>query len=270
MNRHIPEENLETRVVHPRRRESAESDANMLKTLYHICLAKNNGKTHAERMENYFGPQASGYDTFRNRFLHGRRRLYESLPCPAGGVWLDVGGGTGQCLEFLNSRRQGLKKIYLLDISPSLLEIARSRAARLGWKNLECVHADALSFVPPEGKVDVITFSYSLTMIPRWFEVIDRLRSFASPGAWVGVVDFYQAEKRPYSSEYPAQGLTSRILWQLFFQGDDVMLDRNHLPYLEHAFEKQDVFFGRTKIPYLPIRPLYYGFIGRHIPLSVR
>lgn len=70
------------------------------------------------------------------------------------------------------------KHVYLVDLSPSLCEVARSRFQRLGWKNVTVLCQDARSFTLPEkdldprstglsnGAADLITMSYSLSMIP--------------------------------------------------------------------------------------------------------
>lgn len=67
--------------------------------------------------------------------------------------------------------------IYLVDLSPSLCEVARQRFKRLGWKNVTVICQDARSFRLPEDdeidprnvskpSADAITMSYSLSMIP--------------------------------------------------------------------------------------------------------
>lgn len=65
--------------------------------------------------------------------------------------------------------------VYLVDLSPSLCDVARQRFERLGWKNVTVICEDARSFRLPERKtsggaasdqVDLITMSYSLSMIP--------------------------------------------------------------------------------------------------------
>lgn len=82
--------------------------------------------------------------------------------------------------------------VYLVDFSPSLCEIARKRFKRLGWKNVKVVCQDARTFRledhekpfentlgfrrmstsiyfseerPDVGGADLITMSYSLSMI---------------------------------------------------------------------------------------------------------
>jgi betaine lipid synthase len=69
--------------------------------------------------------------------------------------------------------------VYLVDLSPSLCEVARQRFERLGWKNVSVVCQDARSFRLPEDDIepgktssagaDVVTMSYSLSMIPGMY-----------------------------------------------------------------------------------------------------
>ena len=115
------------------------------KTLYHLALAPRRGKTHAERMENFYRGQASHYDDFRERLLQGRRELLATLYWPelAHGTWVDFGAGTGANVQFVDDKRTSLEKIYLIDLSPSLLDVARERIEKNGWTNVEAVLSDA-------------------------------------------------------------------------------------------------------------------------------
>ena len=80
--------------------------------------------------------------------------------------------------------------VYVVDLSPSLCDVARQRFARLGWKNVTVVCQDARKFRLPNGEkgvmklsqseigsypaaagvsqgaADLVTMSYSLSMIP--------------------------------------------------------------------------------------------------------
>ena len=56
------------------------------------------------------------------------------------------------------------KKIYVVDLCPSLCKYARAKVAEKGWKNVEVVEGDAASWAPPGGQAaDLVTFSYSLS-----------------------------------------------------------------------------------------------------------
>ena len=85
-------------------------------------------------------------------------------------------------MEYLADRIGKLNKVYVLDLSHSLLEVAKKRIATRGWSNVETIEADATTFQPAGGQVDVVTFSYSLTMIPDWFGAIENALAMLKPG----------------------------------------------------------------------------------------
>ncbi|MCX7717154.1 MAG: class I SAM-dependent methyltransferase [Candidatus Sumerlaeaceae bacterium] len=234
-----------------------------LRILYHLALHPIRGATHAERLDNFYRGQAEGYDTFRERLLRGRDELWAALPVPAGGVWLDLGGGTGANAERLGERIGALRKFYIVDLAPSLLAIARRRIAQRGWTHVEAVEADATEFVPAEGAADVVTFSYSLTMIPDWFAAVDHAWRVLRPGGHIGVVDFYVSRKHPAAPGMARHGWLTRHFWPAWFGGDNVFPSPDHLPYLLRRFEPVSLLENRAAVPYLPLaRVPYYLFIG--------
>lgn len=234
-----------------------------LKVLYHMALSPIHGNSHAERLESFYGGQADAYDDFRKRLLHGREALFEALPLGPGDIWVDLGAGTGINLAFLGDRAKSVEKGYLVDLCPSLLEVARKRISVRGCPAIETVMADATTFRPIVGEADLVTFSYSLTMIPDWFAAIDNALDMLKPGGHIGVVDFYVSRK------YAGEGHTqhpwiTRALWPLWFANDNVHLSTDHLPYLRQRFETVSCVETRAAIPYLPlVRVPYYRFIGR-------
>ena len=106
--------------------------------------------------------------------------------------------------------------VYLVDLSPSLLEVARKRFERLGWKNVSVVCQDAREFRLPgagdgNGCADLVTMSYSLSMIPGmplrssfagpcqlltiplsdYYSVVDSMTRLLKSTGIIGVCDFY-------------------------------------------------------------------------------
>jgi S-adenosylmethionine-diacylgycerolhomoserine-N-methlytransferase len=233
-----------------------------LAVLRHLLFPANRGATHAERLSDFYGAQAEGYDGYRRRLLHGREELLASLPFPTGGVWVDIGAGTGSNAEALGGRLAGLRRALLVDVCPPLLNLARRRILDRGWENVEAVAADAEQFRSPE-PADVVTFSYSLTMIPDWFRALDRAFDALKPGGWIGVVDFTVSRK------WPAQGLRRhpgwiRALWPPAFAWDNVFLSTDHLPYLRYRFRQERLEERVGSVPFLPwVRSPWYLFIGR-------
>lgn len=244
---------------------SANSKA-LLKVLYRLALAPIRGESHAERLESFYRDQADLYDRSRAGLLRGRRELMEMLPVPDAGVWAEMGGGTGANLEHLGQRRPRLSKVYLVDLSPSLLGVARRRRESLGWTNVELVQADATTFTPPVEAVDVVTFSYSLTMIPDWFSAIDRAWELLRPGGVIGVVDFYVSRKHPAPGRTRHPWLT-RAFWPAWFAFDNVFPSPDHVEYLHQRFDPVHFSEHRGGIKHPPIaRVPYYRFIGTKAP----
>lgn len=237
------------------------------KILYHMLLKRVRGKTHAERMESFYGGQAGDYDAFRKRLLHGREEMWGLLPRPVDGVWVDFGGGTGANLENLGTDISRLRKIYIVDLATSLLAVAAQRCEQRQWTNVVPTEADATSFTPAEGLADVVTFSYSLTMIPDWFAAIDNAQRILKPGGAIGVVDFYVSRKFPAEGQL-RHGSFARALWPNWFATDNVFPSHDHLPYLQRRFSMKHLVERRGKIPYVPcLRAPYYIFVGEK-PLS--
>ena len=236
--------------------------ASHLRFLYHLTLKPIRGRDHAERLDSFYRGQADLYDASRARLLAGRAVLYSRIGVPDDGVWVDVGGGTAAALEHLGSRIERLRKLYVVDLSPSLIGLARERARARGWRNVETVVGDGATFQPDEPAVDVVTFSHSLTMMPDWFAALDHAAALLRPGGRLGAVDFYVARKHP-APGFASHPWLARAFWPLWFAGDNVHPSPDHLPYLARRFEPLWIAERHARVPYLPLRVPYYAFLGR-------
>ena len=237
-----------------------------IRILYHMALRPVRGKSHAERMNNFYSGQATDYDDFRRRLLRGREELWQKMlqgaPCE-NTVWMDLGGGTGSNLHFFGDAIEKLQKVYVVDLAGSLIEVADRRIHDSGWKNIETAIADATTFLPKEGAVDAVTFSYSLTMIPDWFAAIDHALSLLKPGGRIGIVDFYVSRK------YPMEGHVrhcwfKRTFWPNWFAYDNVFPSPEHVPYLHRKFDPVVFEERQARLPWMPLFKMpYYIFVGR-------
>jgi len=236
---------------------------NDLKTLWNLVARRARGNSHQERLEHFYSAQADGYDDFRRRMLHSRVEMIQSIPVPENGIWVDLGAGTGENAEHIGESISQLKAMYLIDLSTSLLEQAQRRIDDRGWSNVTPVCHDATTFQPEEGQVDVVTFSYSLTMIPDWFRAMEHAYQLLKPGGTIGVVDFYVSRKHA-AEGMKKHGWTTRTFWPTWFGSDNVYLSPDHIPFLQSRFETVTLSERRGKIPYLPfVRAPHYVFIGK-------
>ncbi|MEM1305344.1 MAG: class I SAM-dependent methyltransferase [Planctomycetota bacterium] len=238
-----------------------------LKILYHLTLSPVRGETHAERLDSFYGGQADGYDDFRKRMLHGRDELFAELPVTPGGVWVDLGAGTGENATRFGDRLAEFGDVRLVDLSESLLGIAKRRVRDAGWSNVRTLHADVTQLDSPacklpDNSVDLVTFTYSLTMVPDWFAALAQAERILKPGGTIGVVDFFVSRK------WPAEGRArhsffTRSFWPVWFSMDNVHPSADHLPFLCDRFMPQSIHESYGKLPWLPIiRAPHYRFVG--------
>ncbi|CAF0963360.1 unnamed protein product [Didymodactylos carnosus] len=237
---------------------------NEIQTIYHIVLSPIYGNTHRERLESFYVSQAKNYDSYRKKLLCCRETLLNKIP--VGGIWIDMGGGTGFNIEYMSKldRLKYYTKVYLVDLSPSLLQVAIKRVEKNGWTNVEIIEADATIWQPKEQKIDLVTFSYSLTMIPDWFLAIENAKNILKFDGHIGVADFYVSRK------YPEHGFKShswfqRVFWMVFFGFDNVNLSSDHLCYLNSHFETNEIIETLSSVPYIPFLKLpQYVYIGQN------
>lgn len=234
-------------------------------------------------LESFYKAQADIYDTSRKLLLRGREDMLGlaaaqlKYKAEKGAfdkkkpIWVDIGGGTGYNIEAMQVYLDVptfFAKVYLVDLSPSLLEVARKRFDRLGWK-VEIVCQDARTFrlenyeasnlqnspinshlrsFTSESKskdtgADLVTLSYSLSMIPDYYSVVDSIPSLLSAGGIIGIVDFYvqsivEISGRTYTGGSFNRHVTwlGRVFWRAWFDVDRVGLEGARRDYLEYRF----------------------------------
>ncbi|GMH65735.1 hypothetical protein TrLO_g14495 [Triparma laevis f. longispina] len=238
---------------------------------------KDTANGHGKNIEAFYQDQASVYDSFRENFLHARCPMLTCIPTKTVGdmVWIDVGGGTARNLEFIpvDVLKKKFKKIIVVDISPSLLEVAKARVAKHGLSDVvECVCCDftdeksVKKHLPKAGTVDIVTFSYSLSMIPNKkcaLENAQRLLKSKGDGC-LGVADFFERSGREHLLQYPIQLLRwlESKAHKYYFRCDGVHLltDEVFESGLDESMSKQFEEKFRGSVPLLPILRPYQGF----------
>ena len=238
-------------------------------------------KTHTQ--------QAGIYDKTRKRLLCGREDMLALVAAqlqvrrhPASPahqpVWYDIGGGTGYNVEVMDKLvgiEATFSHVFVIDFSPSLTAVARERVDRFGWKNVTVLCQDARRVHCDPGTADLITMSYSLSMIPDFYGVVDTLTTFLAPTGIIGIVDFYVQSIVDVSSRNYIGGTFNRhvnwlgrLFWRAWFDADRVNLDAGRRDYVEYRF---GTVLSLSERNYLLGGIPYYMFVGcrREIELSV-
>lgn len=231
-------------------------------TLWAIVRPHRRGPSHAANLEAFYRHQAPLYDDFRERLLPGRAELVAALPLHPGGVWVDLGGGTARNLLHAGPRLRSLAQVVVVDLTPSLLEVAAVRRRKECWSNVSLVRADATKVPLPDHSADVVTFSYALTMMPDWDAALAEAQRVLRPGGVLGVVDFYVSCGDAPGLEHHSRW--TRWFWPWWFGHRGVRLNPSHVPSLGATFDVTSLTEGRAPVPYLPLgRVPVYRFLGR-------
>lgn len=251
------------------------------------CFLQPLGKQtdQAGRLNRFYSGQAEIYDKTRSKLLRGRGTMLKLSAAhlreqrrkdPSKRlVWLDIGGGTGWNVEEMNKHFPiaEFDAVYVLDLCAPLLEVSRKRFAALGMKNVQCLLQDATTFVLPEwesGEVarelDFVTMSYSLSMMPNFYALLDRVDHFLCPTGLLSVCDFYVSAREKTSLSEIIGDVASRhcswltrMFWLHWFEFDHVDLHPSRRQYLEHLFGTIKSFNGRNRfiLPWLIQIPYY-------------
>lgn len=225
-----------------------------LRTIAHMVRPSGHRTLHRDRLEDFYHRQADDYDRFRERLLPGRQELVRDLPLHPGAVWVDLGGGTAFNLTLAGDRLAALKRVYVVDLTPSLVAIAHRRVRERQWTNVTIIEGDATRVDLPSGCADVVTCSYSLTMMPDWRVTISEASRLLKPGGTFGAVDFYVAPHHP---------LVTRRIWPWWFRHSHVRLAMDHLPTLRRWFSTTSLTEDRTPLPWVPAGKVpFYRFVG--------
>jgi phosphatidylethanolamine/phosphatidyl-N-methylethanolamine N-methyltransferase len=91
----------------------------------------------------------------------GRRRAMARLAPVSGDVILEVGVGTGLSAEQYPSRC----RVIAIDLSPAMLDRARSRFARRGVRHVSLCRMDAACMGFPDGRFDAVYAPYVINVV---------------------------------------------------------------------------------------------------------
>jgi betaine lipid synthase len=228
---------------------------------------------HAKDMESFYKYQKDGYDAFRENLLHARPILMENfkLDKKGGMVWVDVGGGTARNLEYFPPEviRKYFKKIYIVDISASLLEVASRRVELMGLSDIvQIVEFDftneaVFKLLPSLGTVDAVTMSYSFSMIPAQSTCMKHITQLLKPGTgFVSIADFFM--KGNYDDFLPGLQRHIRQL-ESYFQKAWFAMDHVYLLHdADLDFAGLDKVWDnrfRGGVPFFPFLQPYHGVI---------
>ncbi|MDR3282569.1 MAG: ubiquinone/menaquinone biosynthesis methyltransferase [Candidatus Methanoplasma sp.] len=155
-----------------------------------------------EYVKDVFTEIASYYDEMNDLMSMGMvRGWHEFMMKKAGSIaskkCLDVGTGTGEIAFMLAERAGAEGEVVGVDITPKMLELARSKmAGRKLPKDVAFEEGDALSLRYEDSSFDVVTSGYMLRNVTDIQRSIDEMYRVLRPGGRVVVAELCKPGNR--------------------------------------------------------------------------
>lgn len=145
-------------------------------------------------MDRVYRYQRYIYDFTRKYYLFGRDRLIRDLVLQPGESLVEIGCGTARNLVQIARLYPG-NDLFGLDASAEMLKTAAAAVARAGLSDrITLAQGYAEAFTPATfgraADFDHVVFSYSLSMIPDWYQALRAASRAVSDSGQVHIVDF--------------------------------------------------------------------------------
>jgi S-adenosylmethionine-diacylgycerolhomoserine-N-methlytransferase len=126
---------------------------------------------------------------------------------------LEIGCGTGRNL-IVAARKYPHARFYGIDVSTEMLTTAINAIDRAGLSSrVRVAHGDASAFDPATlfgiARFERVFFSYSLSMISRWDDALNRTIALLPPSGELHAVDFGTLEHLPVLLRAPLRSWLS-------------------------------------------------------------
>ena len=168
------------------------------------------------------------YDTIIARmFTPWAHDLIDRVSPPPGCTALDVACGPGTVAHVLAERIGRDARVIAADISPAMLEIARSKPVEDDWAPIDWVEAPATPIPVPDSSVDIITCQQGLQFFPDKTAALAEMRRVLRDGGRAGVSVWTRVEEQIFGylrdavANVVSREVAGRYLGPFLLSGDE-------------------------------------------------
>jgi putative AdoMet-dependent methyltransferase len=114
--------------------------------------------------------------------------VLQTLAVKATDVLIDFGAGTG---TFALQAARYCAKVYAVDVSLTMLDYAKAKAARAGVSNIVFCHGGFLTYDPGDQSVDAIATTFAFHHLPDFWKgvALDRMNAMLKPNGQLYIKD---------------------------------------------------------------------------------
>jgi phosphatidylethanolamine/phosphatidyl-N-methylethanolamine N-methyltransferase len=143
-----------------------------------------------------------------SRLYHGLARFYDGiftrlivrrihamiagLQVPPGARVLEVGVGTGLSLPAYPAHAEVLG----VDLSEAMLQHAREKVERHGWRHVALRQMDALNLELPDASFDYVTAFHLVSVVPDTRRLMAEITRVCKPGGTLAIVNHLRSPRR--------------------------------------------------------------------------
>jgi demethylmenaquinone methyltransferase/2-methoxy-6-polyprenyl-1,4-benzoquinol methylase len=156
-----------------------------------------------QQIQDMYQSGAKHYDftTILFRLIGLRMKAYrlhaiKKLSLQRGDFVIELGCGTGLNFPLLIEQIGPEGRLVGIDLTPGMLDIARARVKRSGWRNVELIQSDVSAYEFPKAVNGVLAtglFGY----LPEYDRVFEAISNTLVPGGRLSVLDGKQPEDLP-------------------------------------------------------------------------
>lgn len=161
-----------------------------------MALTKDTIRDLYRKRSGWYDFSANAYYLIGFREAKYRKMAVSELALELGCTVVEIGCGTGLNFKYLLQSIGDTGQLVGVDLTDAMLEIAKSRIERSGWKNVQLVQSDAAKYVFPSKTKGVIS-TFALTLIPEYEAIIERAANSLVSGGRFVILDFKKPERWP-------------------------------------------------------------------------